>query len=242
MGGVVDEEDEEEADEEDHEAPNKSICPEIVFAVDAPDEFLKARIESLPSEQTAGTNLEPVVFERRLDKYRRNNSEDETVLNYFDYYEIHPEFIDLSQDKSEIYRATVERLKKLIGEPKNYGPSEEERLYNQQLEDEEKKAQEEVAKVAREEAETKEKERLKSNTDDWAEKVKAIKFEQLELAKTQSLPLRHYLMQNVMPTLTQGLVECVRHRPDDAVDFVVSLKILQKKFKFLKYIFRLNIF
>lgn len=34
--------------------------------------------------------------------------------------------------------------------------------------------------------------------------------------------MRDYLMRAVMPTLTQGLIECYRTLPDDPIDFLVG--------------------
>ena len=48
-----------------------------------------------------------------------------------------------------------------------------------------------------------------------------VKKEEQEVLETQSIPLRNYLMKHVMPTLSQGLVECTKIRPDDPVDFLV---------------------
>ncbi len=42
------------------------------------------------------------------------------------------------------------------------------------------------------------------------------------MLETQSIPLRNYLMQHVMPTLTEGLIEVCKVKPDDAVDYLVS--------------------
>ena len=50
-----------------------------------------------------------------------------------------------------------------------------------------------------------------------------VRREEQEMLETQSIPLRNYLMQHVMPTLTQGLVEVCKVRPDDSVDYLVSL-------------------
>jgi len=44
------------------------------------------------------------------------------------------------------------------------------------------------------------------------------------LLEAQSTPLRNYLMQNVMPTMTLGLIECCRVRPDDPIDFLVCIQ------------------
>lgn len=46
-----------------------------------------------------------------------------------------------------------------------------------------------------------------------------------ELLETRSVPMRHYLMKYVMPTVIQGLVDCCKVKPDDPVDFLVTLVI-----------------
>ena len=52
-------------------------------------------------------------------------------------------------------------------------------------------------------------------------RLNEVKKEEQEVLETQSIPLRNYLMKHVMPTLSQGLVECTKVRPDDPVDFLV---------------------
>ena len=56
-----------------------------------------------------------------------------------------------------------------------------------------------------------------------------MKREEYELLETQSVPLRNYLMKHVMPTLTQGLIDCCKVRPDDAIDYLVSSILLYKR-------------
>lgn len=46
--------------------------------------------------------------------------------------------------------------------------------------------------------------------------------EEMEMLETRSMPLRNYLMKHVMPTLTEGLIEACKVKPDDPVDYVVS--------------------
>ena len=40
--------------------------------------------------------------------------------------------------------------------------------------------------------------------------------------ETQSVPLRNYLMTHVMPTLTKGLIECCKQKPEDPIDYLVK--------------------
>ena len=88
---------------------------------------------------------------RRLAEFRSLNEEDTTVLNYFDEKEIHPEhmseqlipepapspppihththlklplhnyYADIEQDESPECQDTVDKIKQIVGEPRNYG-------------------------------------------------------------------------------------------------------------------------
>lgn len=46
--------------------------------------------------------------------------------------------------------------------------------------------------------------------------------EEQEMLEAQSVPLRNYLMKHVMPTLTKGLIEVTKVKPDDPVDYLVG--------------------
>lgn len=50
------------------------------------------------------------------------------------------------------------------------------------------------------------------------EEVRQQEEEELEAT---SRPMRDYLMEQVVPTLSQGLIECCRAQPQDPVDFLV---------------------
>lgn len=54
-----------------------------------------------------------------------------------------------------------------------------------------------------------------------AETVRLVREEEKATLEAQSLPLRNYLMKFVMPTLTEGLVEVCKVKPDDPVDYLV---------------------
>ena len=49
-----------------------------------------------------------------------------------------------------------------------------------------------------------------------------VQHEEQEMLETHSIPLRNYLMRHVMPTLTEGLLEVCKVRPEDPVDYLVS--------------------
>jgi adenylate kinase len=58
------------------------------------------------------------------------------------------------------------------------------------------------------------------------DKLEQIKKEELEQLETQSIPLRNYLMTHVMPTLTKGLIECCKIKPEDPIDYLVGLFLI----------------
>jgi adenylate kinase len=46
-----------------------------------------------------------------------------------------------------------------------------------------------------------------------------------EINVIKSMPFRNYLLQYVVPTLNEGLVEVANNLPEDPVDFLVTILI-----------------
>ncbi|KAF6128636.1 adenylate kinase 7 [Phyllostomus discolor] len=189
---------------------DKLIMPEFVCALDAPDDFLKLRVMNLPESFVAGTHYSQDRFLRALTNYRDINTEDETVLNYFDEVEIHPIHIDVGKLEDAENRLIIKRLIKEIGEPRNYGLTEEEKAEEERRVAEEALAKEAAAKAAHERKEAKERAEKIARWEEWNKRLEEVKKEERELLQAQSAPLRNYLMTYVMPTLMQGLSECCK--------------------------------
>ncbi|XP_045417142.1 adenylate kinase 7 isoform X2 [Lemur catta] len=195
---------------------------EFVCALDASDEFLKERVINLPETIVAGTHYSQDRFLRALSNYRDLNTEDETVFNYFDEIEIHPIPIDVGKLEDAQNRLAIKQLIKEIGEPRNYGLTDEEKA-----EEERKAAEESLAREAAEEAQREHNEAVEmaeklARWEEWNKRLEEVKREERELLEAQSVPLRNYLMTYVMPTLMQGLNECCKVRPEDPIDFLAE--------------------
>lgn len=67
--------------------------PELIVNLDAADEFLRERVMELPENVVFGTHNTEEGLQRRLTEYRAINTDDDTVFNYFDELEFHPEKI-----------------------------------------------------------------------------------------------------------------------------------------------------
>ncbi|XP_015720742.1 adenylate kinase 7 isoform X5 [Coturnix japonica] len=201
---------------------DKIIAPEFVVSLIASDEFLKNRIINLPESVVAGTHFTQDRFLQSLNNFREINTEDETVLNYFDELEIHPHFIDVTKYEDPENRLILQDLIKEIGEPRNYGLTDEEKEILERKAAEESLAREAKEEAERELREIEERAERAANWKQWSKHLEEVKKQEQELLEAQSIPLRNYLMRHVMPTLMQGLTECCKIRPDDPVDFLAE--------------------
>ena len=59
---------------------------------------------------------------KRLEDFRLNNTDESTVLNYFDELEIHPISVQVEDKDSEAIFST---MIKHVGRPHNFGPTPE---------------------------------------------------------------------------------------------------------------------
>ncbi|NWH80805.1 KAD7 kinase, partial [Piaya cayana] len=188
---------------------NELIIPEFVISLTASDEYLINRIINLPERIVAGTHYTQDRFLQSLKLFRELNTDDTTVLNYFDELEIHPQFIDVAIFEDHENRMIVKKIIKEIGVPRNYSLTDEEKENLERI-----AAEECLVKEAQERAER------KANWEEWNKCLEEVKRQEQELLEVQSIPLRNYLMKNVMPLLMQGINECCKIRPDDPVDFL----------------------
>ncbi|XP_072895392.1 adenylate kinase 7 isoform X1 [Hemitrygon akajei] len=219
---AAEEEEEEEGGMNKLPQYDKAITPEYVFALEASDEFLKQRVLNLPESDVVGTHYIQERFLHYLAQYREQNTEDEALLNYFDEIEIHPVHIDVSQDNDAENTPVVQDIIQIVGKPKNYGPTPEELKELQRKEADERLAKEAAEQAEKERREAEEAAEKLARWEEWNKRLEEVKKQEQEFLEAHSIPLRNYLMQNVMPTLTQGLIECCRIRPEDPVDFLAE--------------------
>ncbi|KAM8847149.1 adenylate kinase 7-like [Synchiropus picturatus] len=217
----IDEDAEQQDEDNESNVPTYNVnTPEHIIALSAPDELLIRRVQELPQAVVEERGYTEERFLARLDRYRKRADVVESVLDYFDELEIHPEYYDVGTDVE--FKEIMEHITELIGPPKNYGLSAEE-----QLEKERQLAEELRLKRIQEEAERKrnKEESLSRTAADflqWQTNLAEVSKQEQERLRTQAVPLRNYLMRFVMPSLSEALVECSRIKPDDPVDFVAE--------------------
>ncbi|XP_009981589.1 PREDICTED: adenylate kinase 7, partial [Tauraco erythrolophus] len=162
-------EDEDEEEEEEGKILNcyKLITPEFVISLTASDEFLINRIINLPERVVAGTHYTQDRFLQSLNLFKELNTDDETVLNYFDELEIHPQFIDVAKFEDPENRFIVKEIIKEIGEPRNYGLTDEEKENLERKAAEECLVKEAQEKAERERKEAEERAERMANWEEW---------------------------------------------------------------------------
>jgi len=198
------------------------IGPDHVISLEATDEFIKERVMNLPERDVAGTQNSEEALLRRLEDFRTNNTDETTVLNFFDELEVHPLVIPIEQHNNADAEKIMEVVIGHVGKPHNYGPSAEQIEEMRRREEEEKVKATAAAEEDRVRREKEEAERHNKAVFEWNTRLDEIRKQEQEVLQAQSVPLRNYLMKYVMPTLTSGLIEVCKVRPDDPIDYLAE--------------------
>nr|XP_046228435.1 adenylate kinase 7-like [Scatophagus argus] len=202
-------------------ACNKKITPEHVFALNATDDFLMTRVQELPQSVAEEMRYTQEEFVPRLTRYRQLSTAEETLQDYFDELEIHPEQVEVTAGDPE-YTDVLRKITEMVGIPKNYGLSPEE-----QEEEDRKKEEARKQKLAAEAAEKKRRNEaalaaMAAQYEEWQRNLSELNRQENELLEARSLPLRNYLMKHVIPSLTEAMLDCCKIKPEDPVDFLAE--------------------
>ncbi|TNM95965.1 hypothetical protein fugu_017048 [Takifugu bimaculatus] len=211
--------------EEPEEAPISSCGRRIT-----PEEFLKARVKNLPESLIQEQDYQQEAFLQRLATFRMSRLKNETALEYFEEIDVAPVLLEVTSNEKLDTTLLMHKVFETIGQPRNYQLSPE---VGQDKEEEKR-----VGKTGHEDAlpslwekgcgeEDKQKAEGAGKWITRLEKVKLYEDKQLE---AQSVPVRNYLMEHVMPTLTQGLIQCCRSQPQDPVDFLAEYLLRNNPF------------
>ncbi|XP_072376656.1 adenylate kinase 7-like [Diabrotica undecimpunctata] len=205
---------------------NEQIMPNYVISLEASDEFLCERVMKLPQKLIRGTHYDEVGMLKRLAAFREYDSREYTVLTFFDEANIHPILIkiyDEDTDEPLSLDSIFDFVYKIFGEPiPGFGLTLEEEAELRKLELEQLKLLEEGERLERQVMEKKAKKEYEDKMERWTETLEKLQIEEEKLLAAQSEPLRFYLMKYIFPTLSKGLIEVAKVKPDDPVDFLAE--------------------
>ncbi|KAL9653662.1 hypothetical protein ABK040_009138 [Willaertia magna] len=227
-------------EDEEEEVSDNGKAKEIVDDRLYPDYVVTFRVDVKLLEKRVSNIAEPITghsdnegFNRRMEIYKGMSNAQDLVHYLFGFME---ESITTKKRQAICREIEVNNemdpkkdilpiLKEFIGIPHNYGPSQKEQ---EEKERKIRELQEELEnKRIREQQEREEKERQAKEEREkqlklYAERLEEIKRQEKVMLEIKSQPLRNYLMENVIPTLTQGLIEVSEVQPEDPVDFLAE--------------------
>jgi adenylate kinase len=217
----ADDAEEEEEDGALQRILSKSISPEFVVMLASAEAQCKARLFS--GQAKGATSQEE--FARIMEEYRQNNLAEDGRLGTADFFEetagvkvLHAEVDE--NDETAVFHA-IRVYMEARGQFFNYLKSEEDRMREVAKElaqhEREQEAQRdcEVAEVK-----AKEGNRQAERSRQEAGRLRLIEQSEEQLLANETLPLRQYLMINVVPTLTEGLMEVCKVTPDDPIEYL----------------------
>ncbi|XP_044264906.1 adenylate kinase 7-like [Tribolium madens] len=208
-------------EEEEMEAPDfaEKILPNLVVGLVATDEFITERMMKMQEEEIKDTPYAEEIILERLREFRENNTDENTVLNYFDELEIDILLLEAKDDDNE---EAFTFIANQMGPPSTFGltPEEEEELRT--IQEQERQLALEKEELSKQLELEKAEEERKNKMEAWSETLEKLQMEEEKILVAQSEPLRHYLMKYVFPVLTKGLIELATLKPDDPVDFLAE--------------------
>lgn len=184
----------------------------------------RIQLSSKSAENSAAHDTQK-DFARRLQAYQDANNvdnDDATVVFFEKRAKVHSIDIDVgSQSVDEIVAAITTYIES-SGKVANYHPNREE------LAEAKAQAEREADTKAAAEAKRKADEAAElANTHQEDEKrhtdlLDEVKQQEAELLEARTAPLRAYLVETVIPSLTEGLLQVSKAEPEDPVDFLAS--------------------
>ena len=218
--------------EEDESKPKEfeidsEILPHSVIVFRASTSFLLERIHAL---KHVSHEFNQERMERRLRLYKEDIELSEKSV--FDYYsDLNTEIFECECNEEEV--EIIENLKIYIereGRPYNFLASVQEMQESRRRFIEERN----LENAIKNEADRKKEEEIENNKMIQREKQAQQRFFLIkqkfeESYGLRSIPLRKYLMENVMPSLAEALIHVCKVMPEDPVDYVSELIYSQSK-------------
>lgn len=191
---------------------------EFVLVAEASDEHIMQKMMALASPPVTEAELKA-----QLEAYATHNAEESpsSILALPSFVDVEP-LVLRTDDAGMTAENCLARSRIYLQAPRNYGPTEEELAAKRALEEEAAAAaaaQEAAQEAEREAAEA---EARRAREAHSMRRLAELQQQEQELLEVRSLPLRNYLMQHVIPTLTEGLIEVCKLKPDDPVDHLAE--------------------
>jgi adenylate kinase len=214
-------EEEEEEGYEDEEGPpeNKVLTPEFVLELKADPEALKETVQGMVEADAVALYGEDVEagFTGALELWQAVQDAKPAVVDWFEDQDINPVWAEPLAGGD-----AVAAIAGSIGAPHNYGPTAEELAEEARVKAAAEAQAAAEAKALAEKAAAEEAALQELRDAEMAAMQAELEREEDEILKLRSRPLRKYLMDNVIPTLTQGLIQTCKLKPVDPIEHLAA--------------------
>jgi len=226
--GAEEEEDPSPDEEDDFDGPKpvrvlNAVAPEFVVELRSSEHRCKERIFA---GQAGGAASED-EFVRKTALYKKNNLQEDGSPGTSDFFR---EVAKIKVSEHDVDAVEEDAIIQILctyieskGQFFNYLRSDEEinrekqlEIAQRELEDDERREQE-----RREKRECEEALRAK-RASEAASRVKMLAEGDASLLETEALPLRQYLMINVVPRVSEGLSEVCKVMPEDPIEYLAE--------------------
>jgi nucleoside-diphosphate-sugar epimerase/adenylate kinase family enzyme len=218
----------------------ESIFPQFVVHLKASDGFLLERLQRVQHE-SPHNNADD--FQRRLGLYKQNFTSASSTLSYLEsmksvsgktvllrHFDSEQCPLVLPPPAKSAFSAkqvdpTVLKLADFIGKPHNFGPTPQDahrELERQRLLQAEQQSEAEALTKKKKEKEALEVAQAQKAKQDELFAANQVKESERQMLEARKAPLKAYLMQQIVPVLTKGLVEVCNKHPEDPVDFLAE--------------------
>ncbi|XP_026193861.1 adenylate kinase 7 [Cyclospora cayetanensis] len=229
-----DESGEEEVDDTAHDALERvakpeydtSVAPDFVISLGASIETCEKRLMNLPPSAVVATHNDREGYRRRLQLYQQQNESLEGRPKVTDFFqERGVEIMTLPTDGKDIddlfsstviYIARFGQIRNFLLEPSDWLKQQEQALMEKEANEEQRRQDQERLEKQEEE------QRLEKQRERDIARLRRIAEHEQQLLLIRSIPLRRYLMQHIIPTLSEGLLEVCRVLPEDPVSYLAE--------------------
>lgn len=207
----------------------QEIFPKSVIVLDTSDDsLLYKRIRDTKREQEiAGTHYNAEDMQRRIAAYRKANNSvvaEPSLKQFFQEQGVtlheQSDCINVNADQAlKSFKIYIERFEKPFNYM-TYDDEEERKHVVEQKRIHVEIAEKDKAELEREEIVEREIRRQKEQYT--KHRLEQIKEYERDVLDAKSQPIRQYLMDNLVPILTDGLLEICKRTPQDPVDFLAE--------------------
>lgn len=214
-------------DEEEEKKINTdaAIMIQQLVVLESTKEAAQARFQNMPEEECIPAHNDEEGFARRWAafEYTSESKPDETTnpaefFSMVDKLELTGDIADSTDTGFPVITKYVETG----GRPFNFHPTPAEQAATKAAADKAaKEAADAAAALAKEQMESEKYLRAEQQRADASRRNNVLGEDQA-MVEAASLPLRKYLMSNVIPTLVDGLLDVCTTQPDDPIDYLAE--------------------